>query len=313
MSEQDDETVIRDPEMSISFGGTTDFKKQRGTGDTGDFGDMMQQDEKNAPATEDLDGKRKTPSGGKAAVTFGVPPDNQSAQDKSRTYSLRSLKSTRSKKSLRSNRSGNSDLSQSMNEDQTEEKIKNIRVEHIQKIKKLEEDFRLVNVMGTKIDFDVEPGGEKVLTLAKRVASQSQARQSREINAKTPTQQDVDAFLNDDFGVNTITENKCGICGEVNAGKDAKKTQRECEFCGITSCMNCVQTQLRFPRQLVIKGDTNEPTRSLCCRICVSKLFMGEFYLGIPQPEDGPQESLQAQIHKRETKANAKHGDLRER
>ena len=40
---------------------------------------------------------------------------------------------------------------------------------------------------------------------------------------------------------------------------------------------------------------------------------MGEFYLGLPELEEGQTECLQASIRKREAKADAKHGDLRER
>ena len=97
---------------------------------------MVEFDEKNGESQpEDLTYKRKTPSGGKAVVTFGVPDEKFKQLDAARTFSLRSIKSNRSKKSLRSNRSGNSDLSQSINEEHLDEKIKNIRVEHNQKIK----------------------------------------------------------------------------------------------------------------------------------------------------------------------------------
>ena len=183
--------------MSVSFGGQDENRKKRGTGD---FGEMVEFDEKNGSSQpEDLTGKRQTPSGGKAVVTFGAPGENMQQPDVSRTFSLRSIKSNRSKKSLRSYRSGNSDLSQSINEEHLDEKIKNIRVEHNQKIKDFTVKFDSISVMGKEVDFDAQPGGERIFTLAKKVPSV--VRKSQEI---TTTKTDVDSFLDDDFGVNTI-------------------------------------------------------------------------------------------------------------
>jgi len=38
---------------------------------------------------------------------------------------------------------------------------------------------------------------------------------------------------------------------------------------------------------------------------------MGELYLGFPQSEDNPKESLKNRIAKREEKLSGRHGDLR--
>ena len=56
-----------------------------------------------------------------------------------------------------------------------EEKIKTVKVDHVYKVKKFQEDFRSINVMGANADFDIEPGAEKIFHLAKRVAGATQA------------------------------------------------------------------------------------------------------------------------------------------
>jgi hypothetical protein len=62
---------------------------------------------------------------------------------------------------------------------------------------------------------------------------------------------------------------------------------------------------------MIIPNTSDEPARSPCCDVCVSKLFMGELYLGLPQNEDDPKESLRSKIAKKEEKLSGRHGDLR--
>ena len=63
---------------------------------------------------------------------------------------------------------------------------------------------------------------------------------------------------------------------------------------------------------MIIQGSNDEPERSPCCKICISKLLMGQFYL--EPPDDQPQAgSLKERINRREEKVTNTHGNLRQR
>lgn len=59
--------------------------------------------------------------------------------------------------------------------------------------------------------------------------------------------------------------------------KDFKRL-KQCEFCLLDSCKDCVLSLRRYPLQPVYEHAKDEAPRGKCCKICVRKLIMNDFY-----------------------------------
>lgn len=71
----------------------------------------------------------------------------------------------------------------------------------------------------------------------------------------------------------------CHICQVLMTDKELKANKiKNCEFCALPCCQDCLQAQRRFNNQMVIENAKDEPPRARCCKVCVRKLIMQQKY-----------------------------------
>ena len=86
---------------------------------------------------------------------------------------------------------------------------------------------------------------------------------------------DIDAEQK--YNQNIQNENKCRICRLELNEKDFKHL-KQCEFCTLDCCKDCIQAQRRYPLQPVYENAKDEAPRGRCCKVCVRKLIMNDYF-----------------------------------